>query len=245
MTDTGNVAITGTAAAAHGHAVAGRRRRHRHGDRRRLRPLDLDLLRLRHTLPEGTAAFTAAEKVAGQTSDPSADWLVTVDETNPVVTLTAPATTTSENPLLRVVVTDLNEPPDGTSVTIKVYNSSGTTLLNTNTSAATLTDGQASFRLAYALTPGTTYQIKAPGQRPGRQHRNQRRPDRGGHVGDGLGDGLGPGPDQRPAGRRLPGPAGQRHRPGRPDLDQSPGTQAGGAALVYNSDSTQCGRSCR
>ena len=52
-----------------------------------------------HTLPEGTAAFTAAETVAGQTSDPTADWLVTVDETNPVVTLTAPATTTGENPL--------------------------------------------------------------------------------------------------------------------------------------------------
>ena len=114
-----------------------------------------------HTLPEGTAAFTAAETVGGQTSDPSADWLVTVDETAPVVTLTAPATTASENPLLSVVVTDLNEPANGTAVTVKVYNAAGTTLLNTNTSAATITDGQASFRLAYTLTPGTTYQITA------------------------------------------------------------------------------------
>ena len=46
-------------------------------------------------------------------------------------------------------------------VTILVYDSTGTTLLYSNASAATLTDGHVTFRLSYALTAGTTYVIKA------------------------------------------------------------------------------------
>ncbi len=114
-----------------------------------------------HTLPEGTAAFTATETVGGMTSAASADWLVTVDLTPPAVTLTAPATTAAVQPMLTVTASDLNGLAVPATVTILVYNSTGTTLLYSNASAATLTDGQASFRLAYTLTPGTTYQIKA------------------------------------------------------------------------------------
>ena len=191
-----------------------------------------------HTLPEGTAAFTATETVAGQTSDPSADWLVTVDETNPVVTLTAPATTTSEDPLLRVVVTDLNEPSNGTAVTIKVYDSTGTTLLNTNTAAATLTDGQASFRLAYTLTPGTTYQIKALVN------------DLAGNTGTSAAQtvavtsvttwatGSAQVLTSDPLGGDAQDQLGDVTDSAALILDQSGGTQDGGAALVYNSDST-------
>ena len=200
--------------------------------------MDLHLLRLGHTLPEGTAAFTATETVAGQSSDPSSDWLVTVDETAPVVTLTAPASTASVNPLLRVVVTDLNEPADGTSVTIKVYDSTGATLLNTNTSAATLTDGQASFRLAYTLTPGTTYQIKALVN------------DLAGNTGTSAAQtvavtsvtswatGSAQVLTSDPLGGDAQDQLGDVTDQAALNLDQSGGTQDGGAALVYNSDST-------
>jgi hypothetical protein len=47
------------------------------------------------------------------------------------------------------------------AVTIQVYDASGVNLLYSNTSAATLTDGAATFTLAYALTPGTSYVLKA------------------------------------------------------------------------------------
>ena len=97
MTDTGNLTITGTAAA--GATVTLSQEGVGVIDTVTASASGLwtsTYFASAHTLPEGTAAFTATETVAGQTSDPSSDWLVTVDETNPVVTLTAPATTASE-----------------------------------------------------------------------------------------------------------------------------------------------------
>src|SRR5262249_6581250 len=54
------------------------------------------------TLAEGTYAFTATATSGGQTSLETAPFLVTVDRTAPTVTLTAPATTYSKAPSLRV-----------------------------------------------------------------------------------------------------------------------------------------------
>ena len=107
------------------------------------------------------AAFTATETTEVATIAPTADWLVTVDETPPAVTLTAPATTAEVQPLLTVTASDLNGLAVPATATILVYNSTGTTLLDSNSSAATLTDGQATFRLGYTLTVGTTYLLKA------------------------------------------------------------------------------------
>jgi RHS repeat-associated protein len=190
-----------------------------------------------HTLPEGTAAFTASQSVGGITSDPSADWLVTVDLTNPTVTLTAPASTASKNPLLRVSISDRNPPPNGTAVTLKVYASDGVTLLNTNTSAATLTDGQASWRLAYTLTPGTTYVLKALVN------------DLAGNTGTSAGQTVAVTSvaawslasavqlTSDPLGGDALDQLGNLQVQHALDLDQSPGNgQSGGAALVYNSD---------
>ena len=135
-------------------------------------------------------------------------------------------------------MTDLNEPANGTAVTIKVYDSTGTTLLNTNTSAATLTDGQASFRLAYTLTPGTTYQVKALVN------------DLAGDTGTSAAQtvavtsvtawaaGSAQVLTSDPLGGDAQDQLGDVTDQAALNLDQSGGTQDGGAALVYNSDAT-------
>ncbi|HVS34951.1 MAG TPA: RHS repeat-associated core domain-containing protein, partial [Gemmataceae bacterium] len=190
-----------------------------------------------HTLPEGAAAFTAIQTVSGVPSASTASWLVTVDLTGPTVTLSVPSSTGSEHPVLTVTASDLNGLASPATVTILVYDSTGTTLLNTNSSAATLVGGQATFPLAYALTVGTTYKIKAKvndlaGNTGGSSMQTVSVTSASSWSlvgaeqltsdpinGDAL-DQLGDVTAEMPL-----------------NLDQSGGTQDGGAALVYNSDS--------
>jgi RHS repeat-associated protein len=113
------------------------------------------------TLAEGAYAFTATQTVGGLTSAPTNPFLATVDRTAPAVTLTVAASTAAKQPLLQVAASDLNGLPNGTAVGVTVYANDGVTQLYTNASAATLTDGQATFRLPYALTPGTSYKLTA------------------------------------------------------------------------------------
>ena len=112
-------------------------------------------------LSEGEAFFSATETLNGQTSAATAYWPVTVDVTPPEVTLDVPSTITSVNPQLTVDASDLNGLASPAAVTIQVYDSTGTTLLYTNSAAATLTDGTVTFALAYTLTPGTSYVLQA------------------------------------------------------------------------------------
>jgi RHS repeat-associated protein len=194
------------------------------------------------TLPEGTYAFTATVTApvaqGGLTSAPTApEFLVVVDRTAPSVTVTAPATTASLQPQIRVTASDLNGLPNGTAVTLLVYNSTGTTLLGTYSNAATLTDGVASFREPMTLTAGTTYQFKAQVT------------DLAGNQATSTGASVSVTTVSSPwvptgqvlASDPLTGQAEQQlgdlQLAAPLDLDQSPGTtQSGNAALVYNSD---------
>jgi RHS repeat-associated protein len=194
------------------------------------------------TLPEGTYAFTATVTApvaqGGLTSVPtSPEFLVVVDRTAPSVTVTAPASTTSLQPQIRVTASDLNGLPNGTSVTLLVYNSTGTTLLGTYSNAATLTDGVASFREPMTLSAGTSYQLKAQVT------------DLAGNQATSAGASVSVTSVSSPwvptgqvlSSDPLTGQAEQQlgdlQLASPLDLDQSPGTtQSGNAALVYNSD---------
>ena len=171
------------------------------------------------------------------TSDSSADWLVVVDLTPPAVTLTAPATTAALQPMLTVTASDLNGLAVPGTVTALVYDSTGTTLLYSNASAATLTDGHVTFRLPYALTAGTTYVLKAQVN------------DLAGNTGTSAGQSVqvtaspawGLGTAQTLTSDPVDGDAldqlGDVRVSHALNLDQSGGSQGGNAALVYNSDS--------
>jgi RHS repeat-associated protein len=69
------------------------------------------------TLAEGTYAFTATQTVSGVVSPPTTDYLVTVDLTNPAVTLTTATTTAALSPWVYVTATDLNGVPNDTTNT--------------------------------------------------------------------------------------------------------------------------------
>ncbi len=115
-------------------------------------------------LADGVAAFSATATASGKTSVRSADYLATVDLTAPVVTLTAPATTTEVKPEVTVVASDLNGLPNGTAVILDVDLNNDTDYLDpgeTGHTASTLVGGAATFSLASALTVGTTVAMRA------------------------------------------------------------------------------------
>jgi YD repeat-containing protein len=197
------------------------------------------------TLAEGTYDFTATDTVNGATSPLSADALATIDETAPAVglvvpggTVTAPVQTASLLPQLRVTASDLNGLPNGTPVTLDVYNYPSGTPVGTYTNAGVLTDGVASFRVPTTLTVNNTYTLKAQVT------------DRAGNVGTSSGVNVQITTVSNPwvptaqqvASDPLDGQSGLQlgnvHVEHALDLDQSPGTvQSGNPAFVYNSDS--------
>jgi RHS repeat-associated protein len=184
------------------------------------------------TLAEGSYSFTAVQTVGGVTSDPSADFPVTVDRTAPALTLAADAATAAQRPRVRATARDLNGLPDGTTVTLLVdVNRDGT---YAGSATGSLKDGQVVVT-SPAVTPGFSYGMKAQAT------------DLAGNVGTSAvvtvtvntaaswtdaaqvltsdpvdGDAHGQLGDVR-----LAEPL---------DLDRSGGGQSGGAALVYNSD---------
>jgi YD repeat-containing protein len=189
-----------------------------------------------HQLPEGVAAFVATQTASGLTSDFTSEFFVTVDLTAPTVTVVAPSSTASLKPQARVTASDLNGLPNGTTATLQVYNSGGTTLLYSATGS--LTDGTAVITAPSALTAGTTYLFK--GQVT----------DLAGNIGTSAGQSVqvtsattwSVTSDQQLAADPLTGQAQEQlgnvmvqHAL---DLDQSPGTaQGGNPRLVYNADS--------
>lgn len=72
------------------------------------------------SLTEGTHAFWATATASSIVSDPSNTFLVTVDLTNPTVTLSAPSTTTSFAPQVKVLASDLSGFASSHTVTIDV-----------------------------------------------------------------------------------------------------------------------------
>jgi RHS repeat-associated protein len=190
------------------------------------------------TLAEGAYAFTATQTVGGLTSAPTNPFLVTVDRTAPAVTLTVAASTAAKQPLLYVAATDLNGLPTAASLSVgvTVYANDGVTVLYGNSSAATLADGQASFRLPFALTPGTSYKITASVT------------DLAGNVGTSAQQPVTVTSASSwtesaqvltsdPLTGDSQGQLGDVQLIEPLNLDQSRGGQGGGAALVYNSDS--------
>jgi hypothetical protein len=96
------------------------------------------------TLPEGTWAFTAS--LAGLTSDPMPDFLITVDLSPPAVNLTVPSgTVTTLAPKVRVTASDdtgLPNPtpplyPAGITVTLDVDKNNGGNFTDPGESCAT------------------------------------------------------------------------------------------------------------
>jgi YD repeat-containing protein len=187
-------------------------------------------------LPEGVAAFVATQTASGLTSDFTSEYFVTVDETAPTLTVVAPSSTASLKPQARVTASDLNGLPNGTTATLQVYNSSGTTLLSSTTGS--LTNGTVVITVGTALTAGTSYLFK--GQVT----------DLAGNVGTSAGQSVSitsatswsVTSDQELAADPLTGQAqeqlGNVSVQHALDLDQSPGTaQGGNPNLVYNSDS--------
>jgi Big-like domain-containing protein len=115
------------------------------------------------TLAAGSYGFTATANSGGQTSAESVPFLVTVDTTAPVVTLSAPASTVDPNPQLVVVATDLVGLPATATVTLDVDkndNGSFSDPGETGYQTATMTNGVAVFNLSPALSPGT-YPMRA------------------------------------------------------------------------------------
>jgi RHS repeat-associated protein len=199
-------------------------------------------------LSEGTYAFTATATVSGNTSQPTSEFLVTVDNTAPSVTLLAPSVTASEGPQVEVQASDLNGLPDGTSVSIDVdKNNDGnfTDAGETNYATGTLKDGFVNMKLPNLAATGTgTYPMRA------------RITDLAGNQGTSATATLqvvSPGTNGTPAawtGATAQSPSadpvdglaqqqlGDAQVSQSVDLDQSPGTvQSGDPAFVYHSDS--------
>jgi RHS repeat-associated protein len=198
------------------------------------------------TLPEGTYAFTATAALSGLTSAPAPDYLVTVDLTAPTVVLTAPATTATRGPQVRVTASDLNGLPNagglypsGETVSLDVdLNNDGnfTDAGESGYATATLVDGTATITVP-TLSAAGTYPMRA------------RVTDLAGNQGTSAtvtvvvssvtswgtdtAQVLSADPQQGLAQQQL-GDVKVQHAL---DLDQSPGTaQSGSPALVYNSD---------
>jgi RHS repeat-associated protein len=108
------------------------------------------------TLAEGVASFYPTDSAGGHTSDPSADFLVTVDLTPPTINLSVPASTYSKGPQVQVTASDLNGLPNGTTVTLDLTHNSTTT---SSYATGSLTDGTTSITLP-TLAAGTgTYTL--------------------------------------------------------------------------------------
>jgi RHS repeat-associated protein len=122
------------------------------------------------TLAEGTYAFTATATSGGSTSVTSADYLVTVDRTAPTVVLTAPATTTTRGPQVRVTASDLNGLPNagglypsGETVSLDVDTNNDGNFTDAGESGyatATLVDGTATITVP-TLSAAGTYPMRA------------------------------------------------------------------------------------
>src|SRR5262249_50765355 len=114
------------------------------------------------TLAEGKYDFFANDLLGTITSDYSDDFGATVDKTPPVVKLSAPTSTASVKPLVRVQASDLNglpNPgglyPNGLLATLMVDKNRDGSF--SSVAATVLYDGVATFRAPDALTPGFTY----------------------------------------------------------------------------------------
>jgi YD repeat-containing protein len=189
------------------------------------------------TLAQGTYAFTATQTVSSQTSDLTADYLVTVDRTAPTVTLAVLSPSTSLKPTVRVNASDNVNLPDGTSVTVGVYDSTGTTLQFNTT--GTLSGGTALVKLSSALTVSTTYVLKASvtdlAGNTGTSANKSWTITSSGSSWTTTGQALSSDPTDGNSQEQL-GNVSDSHAL---DLDKSPGTsQSQGASFVYNSDST-------
>jgi hypothetical protein len=115
------------------------------------------------TLSEGAYDFTATQTKSGATSDPTADFLVTVDRTAPTVNLAVPATVDSLSPVVTVTASDLIGLPPSAAVTLDVdLNNDGnfSDTHETGNATATLTNGYAAVPLNYITTTGT-YRVRA------------------------------------------------------------------------------------
>ncbi len=105
------------------------------------------------TLPQGTYDFFAQDVNSyGVSNRTDKDYQVTVDETAPAVTLSAPGSTTSLTPQVRVTASDQVGLPPSATVTLDVNGSAYAT--------ATLDNGQASITLP-ALSGTGTYTLQA------------------------------------------------------------------------------------
>jgi RHS repeat-associated protein len=108
------------------------------------------------TLSEGVASFYATDISGSLTSDPSADFLVTVDLTPPTINLGVPASTYSLGPQVQVTASDLNGLPNGTTVTLDLTHNGTTT---SSYATGSLTDGHTTIKLP-SLAAGTgTYTL--------------------------------------------------------------------------------------
>jgi YD repeat-containing protein len=188
------------------------------------------------TLAEGTYAFTATATANGSASLPSPDFLVSVDLTAPAITVTALASTASLQPPVRVTASDRNGLPNGTGVTLLVYDGTGNTLLWSG-AVTPLTDGVSTFTLPYALTAGNSYVLKAQvNDLAGNQGTSAGRTVQVTSVSNPwvpTAQVLSADPMDGQAREQL----GNVHLEHALDLDQSPGTvQGGDPRLVYNSD---------
>jgi YD repeat-containing protein len=115
------------------------------------------------TLAQGSYAFTATASAGGKTSGLSTPFLVSVDTTNPTVTLTAPASTVDPNAQLIVTATDNFGLPASTTVTLDVDTDNDGDFTDSGESGyqtATATNGVAVFNLSPALAAGT-YPLRA------------------------------------------------------------------------------------
>jgi YD repeat-containing protein len=112
------------------------------------------------TLAAGTYDFTATQTISTVVSPPTHDYLVTIAPAGaPTVGLSAPSSTYSLEPSFRVTASDPNGSLGTATVSLLVYNSTGTTLLSTTT--GNLLNGYATIKVGTALTVGTSYEVKA------------------------------------------------------------------------------------
>jgi RHS repeat-associated protein len=108
-------------------------------------------------LPEGVTALYGTQTSGGLTSDPSADFLATVDLTPPSVTASVVSSTYSLGPVVNVLASDLNSLPNGTTVTLDISNG---TITTTAYATGTLTDGGVAVKLPQ-LVSTVTYTLDA------------------------------------------------------------------------------------
>jgi RHS repeat-associated protein len=191
------------------------------------------------TLAEGTYSFTATQTVSGVTGNPTAAYVVSVDATAPTLALTAPGATTSLGPVVQVATTDLNGLPDGTTVTIDVDKNNNGSFADPGESGyatGTLSGGAASVVLP-ALAGTGTYPVRA---RVTDQAGNQQTSAtatvmvNSATSWSATAQVLTSDPQAGDAQDQL----GNVQLAHSLNLDLSGGGQSGGAALIYNSDST-------